>query len=434
MNMRSLLAAFILTIGPVFIGQAQSDEVLISRGPYLQLATQHSVIVRWITNIPIASELRFGLDSTNMPNHITSTLPETMDHEVEIPQLSPETKYYYSIGSEAYKTGQYFETLPESGKVGEYQFLVLGDCGTGYQQQTDVKNAVIREKGNHFDGVLLLGDNAYQSGTDQNYQSNFFRYDEIFSNTVIWPAPGNHDYNNHLPFSHDPAYYDIFNCPTKGESGGVPSGSEKYYSFNFGNIHFISIDSYDESTRTSGEMVEWLTRDLDSNAQDWTIVYWHHPPYSKGSHNSDNTLMNLKMVQMRKRIVPLLEEKGVDLVLNGHSHTYERSMLMHGHYGKSRSLDSSQIVDSASGNIDKGEPYIKAENGSKGTVYCVMGSSGKVSKVHRTWPHPIMSAYDKDNPGALILKVNGKTLTLEYLTADGIVGDSFTICKEVSCE
>lgn len=436
MKIRLFIAVLSFVIGQTSFAVAQVKDttgVQIIRGPYLQMATQHSIIVRWKTNVPVVSNLSYGSDSTSLTNFISKNNKPVTDHEIEITQLSPETRYFYKISSQDYKSGQYFETLPKKGQIGEYNFLVLGDCGTGYQQQTDVKDAVIAKEGNHFDGVLLLGDNAYQSGTEMNYQSNFFRYDEIFSNSVIWPAPGNHDYNNHLPFSHDPAYYDIFNCPTKGESGGVASGSEKYYSYDFGNIHFISIDSYDESTKESSDMIQWLTRDLDSNKQDWTVVYWHHPPYSKGSHNSDNTFMNMKMVQMRKRVVPLLEEKGVDLVLNGHSHSYERSMFMHGHYGKSRSLDSTQIVDGSEGNIPDNCPYQKVEQ-AKGTVYCVMGSSGKVSKVHRTWPHSIMCSYDKENAGALILKVNDNLLTVEFLTEDGIVKDRYGIQKRTKCE
>lgn len=406
-----------------------SEENEIIRGPYLQLATQSSIIVRWKTSTAQNSVIRYGLDSTKLNNRIELSILTT-DHEIEITQLEADTRYYYNLGEFGYSSDRFFETLPTKGKLKAYSFLVLGDCGTGYSEQTAVKNAVIRENGSHFDGVLLLGDNAYQSGRDKDYQSNFFRYDEIFSNSVIWPAPGNHDYNNHLPFSKKPAYYDIFNCPTNGEAGGVPSRTEKYYSYDFGNIHFISIDSYDESTKQVGEMYQWLKKDLESNTQDWTIVYWHHPPYSKGSHNSDNTLLNRKMAQMRKRILPLLESFYVDLVLNGHSHTYERSMLMHGHYGKSETLDSTKVINDESGSLEKDEPYVKGGERSKGTVYCVMGSSGKVSRVHRTWPHPIMYAYDNKNPGAIILEIEGRKLSFEYLTSNGTIGDRVTIIKE----
>lgn len=421
----------------VFCVKGQNiDSTRVIRGPYLQMATQHSIIVRWRTDLPAVSELYYGPDSSLLSNHITLKSEPTTEHEIEIPNLKADTRHYYSIGSQKGSNVSYFETLPDVMQAGEYTFLALGDCGSGYQQQTDVKNAVLEEFGNHFDGVLLLGDNAYQSGTDKNYQDNFFRYNEIFTNSVIWPTPGNHDYNNHIPFSVDPAYYDIFNCPTEGECGGVPSGSEKYYSYDFGNIHFISIDSYDESTKESGAMVSWLKKDLEQNSQQWTIVYWHHPPYSKGSHDSDNGLFNRKMIQMRKRIVPLLENSNVDLVLNGHSHTYERSKLISGHYGKSRTLEESNIIDSTGGVYPEHCPYDKSDSSvNKGTVYCVMGTSGKISKVNKDWPHPVMYSYDDKNVGALILQINGSELNVKYLTSHKEISDHFTISKgEISCE
>lgn len=223
----------------------------VTRGPYLQKATNSSIILRWRTNVACDSRVNYGpaagfyVETIIDPNFTT-------DHEIEITGLNPNTTYYYEIGTNNSivhsNSNCYFETSPLAGTIEPYSFLVLGDCGTGYQEQLNVRSAVVNQYGNHFNGVLLLGDNAYQSGFDSEYQSNFFndKYTEIFENTVIWPAPGNHDYNNHIPFSPDPAYYKIFNMPENGECGGLASGTEKYYSYDYGNIHFISLDSYDE--------------------------------------------------------------------------------------------------------------------------------------------------------------------------------------------
>ena len=95
-------------------------------------------------------------------------------------------------------------------------------------------------------------------------------------------------------------------------------------------------------------------------------------------------------------------------------------------------MDSTQVINDQSGSLEKGEPYVKGDNDSKGTVYCVMGSSGKVSKVHRTWPHPIMYAYDNKNPGAIILEIEGGELSFEYLTAEVVIGDRVTIIKKAT--
>lgn len=84
-------------------------------------------------------------------------------------------------------------------------------------------------------------------------------------------------------------------------------------------------------------MYQWLLNDLQLNKAKWIIAIRHHPPYSKGTHNSD---VEIEMVDMRNNIVPLLERFGVDLVLTGHSHTYERSYFIHGHYGVESTFNS----------------------------------------------------------------------------------------------
>src|SRR5690606_34030298 len=103
-----------------------------------------------------------------------------------------------------------------------------------------------------------------------------------------------------------PAYYDIFHLPKNAEAGGYASGTEKYYSWNLGNIHFISLDSYDEGRNTSDPMAQWLVQDLANNTLPWIIAYWHHPPYTKGSHNSDDWLLDDELIDMRENILPIL--------------------------------------------------------------------------------------------------------------------------------
>ena len=97
-------------------------------------------------------------------------------------------------------------------------------------------------------------------------------------------------------------------------------------------------------------MWNWLQQDLEANTNEWLIAFWHSPPYTKGSHNSDNLDDNFgNMTLMRTNFVSLLESYGVDLVLSGHSHIYERSYLMHGHYGFSPSLQPTMVRDRGSG-------------------------------------------------------------------------------------
>src|SRR6185503_453330 len=122
----------------------------------------------------------------------------------------------------------------------------------------------------------------------------------------------------------------------------------------------------------------WLQDDLAATTQDWIIAFWHHPPYTKGSHNSDT---ETELIQMRENALPILEAGGVDLVLCGHSHCYERSYLLNGHYGLSNSLTPAMKVDGGDGREDGTGAYQKPGGlaANAGAVYAVAGSSGKIS-------------------------------------------------------
>ena len=93
-------------------------------------------------------------------------------------------------------------------------------------------------------------------------------------------------------------------------------------------------------------MYTWLNNDLMANTKKWTVCYFHHPPYSLGTHNSDT---EFGMINMRQYYLPLLESYHGDLVLSGHSHVYERSYLLNGHYGLENTLTAGMIVNNTLG-------------------------------------------------------------------------------------
>jgi len=179
---------------------------------------------------------------------------------------------------------------------------------------------------------------------------------------------------------------------------------------------------------TNGAMFRWLVRDLDANTNQWLIAYWHHPPYSRGSHNSD---LDPTQITLRTNFLPLLEARGVDLVLTGHSHSYERSYFLYGHYGFSTNLQPSMLLNNGSGREDQGGPYVKASSGplaNKGTVYVVAGNAGRPVGTG-TLDHPAM-CISLLELGSVIVDVNDNRLDARELRPDGIVRDRFTIIKE----
>lgn len=117
----------------------------------------------------------------------------------------------------------------------------------------------------------------------------------------------------------------------------------------------------------------------------------------------------------------------MDLVLNGHSHVYERSFLMYGHYGLSVQLKKEMILQDQSGNLD--EPYVKKGKRSQGTIYAVVGNSGKQGGPQPTWPHPVMAYANWSDMGSMKIEVKGDTLQARFIDLNSKVKDEFYIIK-----
>lgn len=429
---------------------AQAQGTLL-RGPYLQVATPTSIIIRWRTDQPAGSVVRIGTGPQALNKVFTDDAAKS-DHEIKITGLEPETRYYYSVGSAGgvLQSGpdNYFQTTPLAGKAGKYRFGVIGDCGNSSVTQQAVRDEMTKHLGqNYMNAWLLLGDNAYSFGRDAEYQSHFFAQykDHFLKKSPVFPSPGNHDYDNDNPArqdDHQVPYYDIFSMPTQGEAGGEPSETEAFYSFDYGNVHFLSLDSYgreDNATRlydTLGRQVQWIKKDLAANQnKDWVVAYWHHPPYSKGSRESDG---DPEMRAIRENFIRILERLGVDLILCGHSHVYERSRLMGAHYGPSDTFDeAAHVVSTSSARYDGSDdscPYIKTAGQDRGTVYVVAGSGGQLGSPRPDFPHKAMYYSDAERGGGLMLEVEHNRLDVKWIAADGIVRDQFTMQKNVNKE
>jgi hypothetical protein len=273
----------------------------------------------------------------------------------------------------------------------------------------------------------MLGDNAYPWGTDIEYQAAVFEmYPTMLRKSALWPTFGNHDAISADSSTQSGPYYEIFSMPTQAEAGGMPSGTKAYYSFDYANLHFICLDSQGSSRLTTGAMMTWLRADLASTAQRWIIAFWHHPPYSKGSHDSD---IESRLVEMRQNALPILEAGGVDLVLTGHSHSYERSFLLDGHYGLSITLTARMIRDSGDGRVGGTGPYRKPTSGPaphEGAVYAVAGSSGQTSGGLLNHPAMFISL---NRLGSMVLDVSGNRLDALFLRENGAIDDRFTVIK-----
>ena len=460
-----------------FYAACQGDDAApsLSRGPYLQLATPESMILVWRTNGPTDPIVRIGQSRDKLDREIgkgavtlrasadvaadvprlykepaedrakrdpkdsdPSTVPGTYQYEARIDELEPATRYYYAVfdGDRRLAGGDeqhHFKTSPVAGSKQGLRIWIVGDSGTAGRFQRQVYTALqgfLRETGRPLDAFLHMGDMAYPDGTDREFQLTFFDiYQPTLCNTVCWPTMGNHEGHTSRGRLGFGPYYDAYVVPTAGEAGGAASGSEAYYSFDIASVHFICLDSHDLDREPTGAMAQWLVADLEKAQGDWLIAFWHHPPYTKGSHDSDR---EDQLVEMRTHIMPILESGGVDLVLAGHSHIYERSMLIDGAYSTPTTAEG-VVLDDGDGDPNGDGPYRKSQglNPHEGTIAIVAGHGG--AGISRKGTMPIMRQIIVEH-GSVILDIEGDTLTGTMINKDQIKRDVFSIVKRGKVE
>ncbi len=420
---------------PAVATAALGVTAVLTRGPYVQLGGADRAVVRWRTDVATASWVGWGA-SPGATTWTASDSTATTEHELLLSALDPATTYYYTCGAapEDVQGGgdadHHFATAPPVGSDGAFRLWVVGDSGTGNADAAAVRDGYLAFSGGvHPDLWLMVGDNAYDSGTDGEYQTAVFDlYPTILRDTFLWPAIGNHDaYTSDSPTQTGP-YFAAFTLPTAGEVGGAPSGTEAYYALDWGNLHLVCLDSSDTSLAAGSPMLQWLEADLDGAGQDWTIVFFHHPPYTHGSHSSDNpTDSSGRMFAVRENVLPILEAHGVDLVLAGHSHSYERSFFLDGHYGTSDTLEPATMVrDGGDGRPGGDGAYAKVDAAHDGAVYVVAGSSGKISG--GPLDHPVMFV-SLNQLGSLVVDTTTDTLAATFVATNGTAADWFTITK-----
>jgi predicted MPP superfamily phosphohydrolase len=212
-------------------------------------------------------------------------------------------------------------TLPV--KDGSVRFAVIGDTGSGTEKQRDVGNMMVKYRALFpFEFVLMMGDNLYGGEAPQDFEKKFSEpYKALLDNKVKFYATlGNHD----LPLQ---VNYENFNMNGK-----------EYYRFKKGNVAFYSLNS----NYMDKKQVQWLEDELAKDTSEWKICFFHHPPYSSArKHGSDG--------QLREVVEPIFLKYGVNVVLTGHDHVYERIKPQKGIYyfvsgagGKLRTGDVSE--------------------------------------------------------------------------------------------
>src|SRR5262249_7364159 len=147
----------------------------VTRGPYLQIGGPNRIVVRWRTDTASESRVRYGSAPGNLTSVADNPVVST-EHEVTVSGLAADTVYYYSVGTVSTELAgndptYFFVPFPTAGTAVSTRVWVLGDPGTQTSSQFAVRDAYLNFTGTrHTDLWLMLGDNAYNSGTDAEYQ------------------------------------------------------------------------------------------------------------------------------------------------------------------------------------------------------------------------------------------------------------------------
>jgi acid phosphatase type 7 len=466
MSLRTLPFLFALALA----GLAANPEPPFSRSPYVQSASPTRMHVVWRTDGPVEPVVRFGTDPSNLDGEVSASditvraslgtdkqeIPErwkplrtsrnlglpklhsapigTFQYEARIKGLKADTTYHYAVYDGTRRltpadSEHRFRTQPEPGTRRPYRFWVIGDGGTGRSAQKAVFDRMresVQADGRPLDFWIHVGDMAYGTGRDVEFQTRYFEsYAPLLRNTVCWPSMGNHEGHTSKGTTGVGPYYDAYVVPTRAESCGLASGTEAYYSFVHGNIHFICLDSHDLDRKPDGAMARWLKADLEKAKSDWLVAFWHHPPYTKGSHDSDK---EKDLIEMRHHILPILEAGGVDLVLTGHSHVYERSMLIDGAYSTNATTAETFVLDDGDGDPAGDGAYRKSAGltAHAGVVHVVTGNAG--ARLGRNGTSPIMRRTIVEH-GSVLVEVDGDTLRGRMINLNGTERDTFALVK-----
>ncbi len=481
---------------------------------FIQQVSHSSAILRWRGD---AREICYGDRATGLQRSLLGV--ESDGHwSAYLTNLSPNTTYYYSVGgAPTAPMSQTFVTAPAPGEDpadGNVRVWIIGDSGTAAEADDEGHLAhageadAVRDgyqRFNEKDGdderldlFVQLGDTAYPAGTDEQWQQAFFDvYPKVLKSTMAVPTIGNHGmgfgpFNICLyqrvpacdagpvnypiggaskssdPMSYDSngdgpdgirmPYLDIFELPANAELGGVASDTEQYYSMDYGPLHLVSLDSQlaTQDVDDLARMRDWLVRDLTANALPWTMIIFHHPPYSKGeNHDSDR---EVREIVMRETFAPVFEDYGVDVVYSGHAHSFERSWYLRDHHGPSETFDAELHAElDADGKPSLGQgsdPYrqvSRVRRKDDSVVYTVAGNAG-----HVTFPrpcshpeqifgctgedwlsHPAHRSFPKladdyrsngiNRIGSVVVDVNAERLMSRLIDAEGNVLDYFVI-------
>jgi len=331
---------------------------------------QTTMTFAWERDVAGRGAIQYGL-TTNY-THSVSDSGGFRRHAITLRGLLPGATYHYKASStDGFETGDHtVRTAPEP--TGAVHFVVYADHQRGAASQSDHRGVVARIMTDVPDLVIDAGDLADEAGNPGFgvWTEYFAAATGLLEEVVFMPAVGNHE----NPNSANAYYWRLFYLPER-------PASERFYSYDVGNIHFVALNSENDITGQTN----WLARDLQASVNstntDWVFVYFHKPPYTKGNHGPNESI--------KTNWCPLFVQYEVDMVFNGHNHSYERTVPI------------------------------------RGVVYVVTGGGG--ASLYSFAPDPGVHAFATSCYHHVSMKASGSTIDYEAIRSDGLLFDAMTI-------
>ncbi len=448
MNRRSFLAALGVATTTRKLGQwnrspltaTEDDLITTLRYPYVQNVQGDRATIMWTTLEPGFGAVQFSPDGVNFQYAAARTRAFTRldtgtgsfyQHQAVLTGLTPGASYFYQVTVNGLPVSAGGEWRFRTAAPGPFKFLVFGDSGYGSDEQFAIAQRLLAENASL---ILHVGDIVYVAGTPYGaapyelYQRRYFDYyAATMSSVPFFPCPGNHDYEALSGAS----YMAIHSVPAEN----VPSADRgRYYSFDWSNVHFVSIDghlSLERAVNAGGPMLRWLENDLRTTRQFWKVVYLHYPPWGVGPNEND-----IHTSYARQLMTPILETHGVQIVFSGHEHSYQRSQPIRQGAFVSPDIGITYFVCGGGGAflydfpkkpvVAAGEKmfhYLRVEVRGGTMTFRVIGADGRQFEQYTLSPKPVL--IDPPNNRAIsfqsaptqgsFIRINGRNLAEEAL-------------------
>jgi hypothetical protein len=365
--------------------------------------------ITWRTSSDVAhgfvewAEATHGPEFRLKPNRIeatTSALVTDLNpahfHSAKLTQLKPATPYVYRVGDGVnWSEWHPFETAPL--KPEAFQFLYFGDA------QNDVLSLwsrVIRDAARQAPKARFMihaGDLINRPESDADWGEWFRAGSFLHASIPSVPVPGNHEQAKNEDGSRRLSHHwrAQFTLPENGPAGL----EETAYTFTYGSLRVIGLNSNEKID----EQTKWLESVLQQHPAGWIVCTFHHPIFSTAKERDNKAL--------RDAWKPLFDRYSVDLVLQGHDHTYGRTGLIH------------ETIPETLSNVPVGVRHADPQSG---TVYVVSVSG---PKMYNLAPDSIMERSAEDTQLYQIIEIAGDQLRFESRTAIGSLYDGFTLTK-----